>query len=274
MSAVRDRLREFERRASESASPPPTPRRSAAKKAAAVVDNGLFKKELKKDLQMGLAIALAVAVMQIVDTTNPLRLLGYRLPPVAYSVINGISAVFVGAFMRMIINDAAPPTARRQEMKGFLSMLLMMVAAFLLKAGVGPLNAYALDISGVTSYSACTCVHVAIAMLAGTVAHFSAFLPTSPPPQRVKWYSIEFRTYGLHLCALWNAALGLPLGYAWNEIKNDLLALVPLPMAPTAGRVVVMLAINLLLVFVLAFFKCPAPCVATAPAALPRLGST
>ena len=235
------------------------------------MDDAAFRKELSKDLKMGLAIALSVAITQIVDAANPLRRLGLELAPVAFSAMNAFLAVFVGSFLRMLINDAAPPSADRQEMKAFLFMILMMVAAFMLKAFVHPLNAFAVSLSGATAYGACILVHVVVAVVAGGVAHFSAFLPTDSPAKRSVWYSLDVRCYGLHLCAIWNAALGLPLGFAWDLIKNDLLALIPLPV--TSSRLFIMFAINLLLVVLLAVTKCFSA-VRRPPSAVRRLPST
>ena len=83
-------------------------------------------------------------------------------------------------------------------------------------------------VGGAGSFASCLGIDLGVMIFVSLVGHFSAFLLITPPPKRDHLLQCSPRTYGLHLSALWNAALALPIGFAWNAVKNDLLALMPL----------------------------------------------
>ena len=77
-------------------------------------------------------------------------------------------------------------------------------------------------------------LHALVACVLTLVAHASAYLPSTAPPKNGAGKSV-LSVYGLHLCALWNGALALPLAFSFNFILQDVLALLPPPYCSPAN---------------------------------------
>lgn len=192
-----------------------------------------FKAELLADLQLGLAVALSISCMQQLDFAK----LGIEFPGmhrngVLHRLSNAIVGLFVASLLRMAAHDAAPPTADRQAMKAFIFSILTFTPAFMIKALLAALNT-TLPGTVSSSWVACTTVHLCVAFGSFMIAWSLGFLPTDAPPKRDSWAQVcstsTMRVYVLHFSALLNGATALPIGFAWNQLKNDLFALLPIP---------------------------------------------
>ena len=143
-------------------------------------------------------------------------------------------------------------------MKGFVFTTLTMAPAFMLKALVGVLNS-TLPKLVPAGWGACTLMHLGVAFGGTVIAMLLGFLPTDAPPKRGSCSefcsSSTFYVYLLHLSALLNGATALPLGFAWNQLKNDLFALLPIPATASVGATVVTVLVQVVLCVVLAVFK-------------------
>ena len=156
----------------------------------------------------------------------------------------------------MIINDTIPPTASRREFKAFLFQVLGILFGWTFKILVDVLSNVLVSDG---SFGFCVAIHVGVMFGVSMFAHFSAFLLTSPPPRRERFWSCDWRrVYLLHVSALLHAGTPLPVGFAWNAVKNDLLALLPLPWGDPSFKlrmVLLMLLVQLLLTLFLAQLK-------------------
>ena len=202
-------------------------------------------------LQLGAAVAVAQAVMEEAS----LAYLGLDLQGVLLKVANAGCALLLTSLMRMGAHDAVPPAVDRQAVKTFMFMVFNLVSAFMLKSLVSELNATVPELVPDRWY-ACTLTHLGVTLGGLMIAMLLGFLPTDQPPKRTAWSEVcstpTFYVYILHFSELLNAATMLPMGFAWNQLKNDLFALLPIPATATIGATIVTVFIQLSLCVLLA----------------------
>ena len=210
--------------------------------------------KLQAYLQLGAAVAVAQAVMEEASLAK----FGLVLDGTPLAVANAAFTLLFTSLLRMVTHDTASSAADRQAMKAFIFVVITLTSAFMLKSLVGELIA-TLPVLVPATWRACALTHLGIAFGGFLFSMLVGFLPTDPPPKRGSssdtGSSSAVYVYILHFSELLNAATMLPMGFAWNQLKNDLFALLPIPATATYSSTAVTVLIQLSLCVLLASGK-------------------